>query len=224
MAGHLCSAPLSGERANARRQGHRELDRPPQAPLTAFRRRQRGDGSCWSGRHGNGQCRGQAARCADSCNSTQPPVWRVMFVACWWARAIVESTATAQSMIPASSATVSNRANTMSQMPLDAHPLMPGPDRLPRPKHLGNVAPGDPTPVPIDDPLHHGPDVTKRPALLTRPRRQEILDQRPLTIRKQLKSRHVLSLGHNTRNNCQTRPSASCVQDQSGDRNFSSTF
>ena len=110
-------------------------------------------------------------------------------------------------MTPASSAAASNRANTDIPGAVGAHPPMPGPDRLPRPEHLGHIPPGDPTPVPVDDPLDHLAGIPKRPALLTRPRRQQILDQRPLSIREQLKPRHDLSLRHNTRNICQTRPS-----------------
>jgi hypothetical protein len=54
--------------------------KPP--PPRGVPRCRRGGGSCWSTCRGNGQHRGQAARRTDSCNSTQPPVWRVMFVAC----------------------------------------------------------------------------------------------------------------------------------------------
>jgi hypothetical protein len=51
---------------------------------------------------------------------------------------------------------------------------MPGPDRLPGPEHLGHVAPGDPAPIPVDNPLGHLAGVTKRRALLARPHRQKV--------------------------------------------------
>lgn len=34
---------------------------------------------------------------------------------------------------------------------VSTHAPMPGPDALPGPERIGNIAPGDPTPVPIDD-------------------------------------------------------------------------
>lgn len=40
-----------------------------------------------------------------------------MFVACWWARAIVESTATSQLISPAASALVNKAVRTSSHVP-----------------------------------------------------------------------------------------------------------
>lgn len=43
-----------------------------------------------------------------------------MFVACWWARAIVESTATSQSSSPIATALVNKAVSTLSQIPSPA--------------------------------------------------------------------------------------------------------
>lgn len=84
---------------------------------------------------------------------------------------------------------------------------MPGPDRLPGPEHLREIPPGDPTPIPLDDPLDDLSGIPKRPAPLARPNGQQARDQLPLGIGQQLKTRHPSSPRHPTRNFCQTRPS-----------------
>ena len=121
---------------------------------------------------------------ADCCNSTQPPVWRVTLVACWCARAIVESTATAQSMASAASAALSNRASTASQVPSALMRRCQAPNRLPRPEHLGHITPGDPASVAIDDALDHLAGIPERPALLTRTHRQKTRRSTPTEHRK----------------------------------------
>ncbi|MGY4646372.1 hypothetical protein ACVWWN_000168 [Mycobacterium sp. URHB0021] len=42
-----------------------------------------------------------------------------------------------------------------------AHPSVPGPDRLPRSEHLGHLSPGDPTPVPVNNPLDDLASISK---------------------------------------------------------------
>ena len=71
--------------------------------------------------------------------STQPPVQRAILVACWCARAIVESTATDQSSTPAASALAVNTASTAFHVPSAAIAQMPVPHRLPRHEHLGQI-------------------------------------------------------------------------------------
>jgi hypothetical protein len=90
--------------------------------------------------------------------------------------------------------------------PVRSQPVMPCPHRLPRPEHHRQIPPGDPRPIPIDDALDHRPRVRERPPLTSRPPRQQPLDQRPLGIREQLKSRHATRLTPPTTNICQTRP------------------
>jgi hypothetical protein len=93
--------------------------------------------------------------------------------------------------------------------PVRSQPVMPCPHRLPRPEHHRQIPPGDPRPIPIDDALDHRPRVRERPPLTSRPPRQQPLDQRPLGIREQLKSRHATRLTPPTTNICQTRPRSS---------------
>src|SRR5258705_4662389 len=68
-----------------------------------------------------------------------------------------------------------------------AHPSVPGPDRLPRSEYLGHVSPGDPTPVPVDDPFDNLTSISKGSALLASSRWQKLFDQYPLSIGEQLK-------------------------------------
>lgn len=61
-----------------------------------------------------------------------------------------------------------------------------------------------PLTISIDDAFDRLTGITKRLASLTCPNRQQILDQRPLGIRQQLKSRRNLSLTRNSQILCQT--------------------
>jgi hypothetical protein len=171
------------------------------SPAAGHSRRPAG-GSSLTVRHGNGRTRDQAARLADCCSSTQPPVWRAMLVACWCARAIVESTATDQFSTPTASACAVKPASTSSQVPPAAVRRC---QIQTRPEHLGQITPGDPAPIPVDDRLDHRPRIRERPPLTTRPRRQHRRDQRPLSIREQPKPRHTPTLAPASRDLCQTR-------------------
>ena len=48
---------------------------------------------------------------------------------------------------------------------VSGHAPVPGPDRLPGTEDLGQIAPGDAGPIPVDDRLDHGPRVGEGPAL-----------------------------------------------------------
>ena len=161
-----------------------------QAPPGAGPHHQRADEFWCSTRRGSGQWHDQVA-----------------LVACWCARAIVESTDTDQSIIPAASAAANRRSSTRSQVPWRSHPPMPGPQRLPRPEHGGNITPCDPAPIPVDDPLHNHPSIRERPTPTTRAPRQQPLDQRPLGIRQHLKTQHSPSTPATPQTICQTRTS-----------------
>lgn len=68
-----------------------------------------------------------------------------MFVACWWARAMVESTATSQSITPMVSALVNKAVRTLSQVPSPAkrrcrfHTVCHGPNSAGRSRHATPV-------------------------------------------------------------------------------------
>ena len=149
---------------------------------TVARPRRRRDGSWCPARRGSGRHRDQAARPADSCNSTQPRVRRVMLVACWWAHAIVESTDIAQSIAPAPSAVASSRPGTRSQLPsalicrCQVDIVCHGPNALGTSRRA--------IPHRYRDTI---PSITRRASRKGLPRLpvrdgQQILDQRPLRI------------------------------------------
>lgn len=71
--------------------------------------------------------------------------------------------------------------------------LMPLPDGLPRPEQLGQITPGDPAPVSVDDRFDHQPGVRERTPLLPCRARHDIRDQSPLIIREKLKLRHDIN-------------------------------
>ena len=132
-----------------------------------------------TGRRGSGRWRGQAARPAGSCNSTEPPVrrtgaaggcsTRLGFVPCWWARLIVESTLTVQSMLPGRVGLGEQRAWIRSQVPSALnrwcrfHTVCHGPNAG------RQVPPRDPGAEPVDRALDHLPMITETVATLSRP-------------------------------------------------------
>src|SRR5699024_461618 len=77
----------------------RDLGRGCRSSPAAARDRRQADVSLLTVLRESGRTRGQATRGPDSCNSTSPFFTRLMFVACWWARAIVESTETVKSTL-----------------------------------------------------------------------------------------------------------------------------
>lgn len=91
--------------------------------------------------------------------------------------------------------------------PIERHPAMPGPHRLPGTEYLWQITPRDPCPVTVDDALDHRAGVGEPPPRPARGTRQHLLDQRPLSIRKHLKPRHPSRLPAAAPNLCQTRPS-----------------
>lgn len=92
--------------------------------------------------------------------------------------------------------------------PIERHPPMPRPHRLPRPEHRRQIPPCEASPVPVDDALDHRPRIRELPTRTPRRTWQHRLDQRPLSIRKHLKTRHAFRLAASHPNLCQTRPSA----------------
>ena len=70
---------------------------------------------------------------------------RAVFVACWWARLIVESTDTVQSTIPRASASAINTVRSWSQVPSWAyrlcrfHTVCHGPNTSGRSRHATPV-------------------------------------------------------------------------------------
>ena len=78
------------------------------------------------------------------------------------------------------------------------------PERLPRtkltPRH---IPPGDTRPESVDDPIHDRTVISERMALLTRVRRKQRPDQRPLLIRHSTEPR-LLTRRHITQNRAST--------------------
>ena len=93
--------------------------------------------------------------------------------------------------------------------PVERHPPMPRPHRLPRPEHRRQIPPCEASPVPVDDALDHRPRIRELPTRTPRRTWQHRLDQRPLSIRKHPKTRHAFRLAASHPNLCQTRPSRS---------------
>src|SRR5690606_23373202 len=96
--------------------------------------------------------------------------------------------------------------------PIAAEASVTLPHRLPRPEALGQIAPGDPAAVAIDDALHHGAVIGERPATPAPGRRHQRSDQLPLRIGQQLSSRHTPSLSATSRNYLETRPRTTALQ------------
>ena len=90
--------------------------------------------------------------------------------------------------------------------PIERHPPMPRPHRLPWPEHRRQIPPCEASPVPVDDALDHRPRIRELPTRTPRRTWQHRLDQRPLSIRKHLKTRHAFRLAASHPNLCQTRP------------------
>ena len=97
-----------------------------------------------------------------------PPVgWsgRVVLVACWWARVMVASTETVQSIISGGV----GLGQDLGQYPVPGAvrgiPAVAFPHRLPRAELLpGQVPPLDPGRAPVDDPVHDLPVFLERTA------------------------------------------------------------
>lgn len=77
---------------------------------------------------------------------------------------------------------------------ISRQPAVPGPHCLPRTETLWQIPPGDPTPVPVDNALNHCPGISEGPTLAARGLGQLICDQLPLSIRKNLETRHNLQV------------------------------
>jgi hypothetical protein len=92
----------------------------PESSPAARLYRHRRDGSWYPVHPGSGGWRGPAAPQTVSCNSGVPPVARGRFVPCWWARLMVESTETVQSITPAASASARSLPWIRSHVPSEA--------------------------------------------------------------------------------------------------------
>lgn len=106
---HAQAIPPTGAHL-APSQGEEALSRPSACRKEDFDRRRTGAASC-STRHGSDRLRGKADRCPDSCDSIQPPAWRVPLVACCCAWAIVASTDSDQSTRPAATTAAVSTSN-----------------------------------------------------------------------------------------------------------------
>jgi hypothetical protein len=93
---------------------------------------------------------------------------------------IVESIDTTQSISPAASAVASRRV-VCEQHLVGEEPGVSLPRRLPRAELHWQVPPRDPGSVPVDDPLHHLPVITKPPTRLADVRGKQRSDLLPLS-------------------------------------------
>ena len=162
-------------------------------PPAAGRGRRTAGGPWSTALHGSDRRRGQAAPRPDSCDSTGPPVTcsaRGRFVPCWWARLMVESTLTSQSINPAVSASASRVCQDLVPGAVPGEAAVPLPHGLPRPELLRHVPPRHPGAVPVDDPVDHLPMITKRLAPLPIRGRHQRRDPRPLRVGQGPSARH----------------------------------
>ena len=83
---------------------------------------------------------------------------------------------------------------------------MPLPQRLPRPELGRDITPGQPAPIPVDDPLHNSPRVAKRPPTTPVRRGQERGQTGPLSVGQDSSTRHRSSIAHPARPVWETRP------------------
>src|SRR4051794_19874876 len=90
--------------------------------------------------------------------------------------------------------------------PVAAEAAVPPPHRLPRTERRRQVPPGDAAPVAVDHALDHLTVITHRPALAGTLRRQQRLDQVPLTIIEQGFTVHTITLLDDTSKSLKTRP------------------
>lgn len=68
------------------------------------------------------------------------------------------------------------------------HAFVPCPHRLPWPKCVGEIAPSQAASVSEDDALDHGSGVSERSAFPSRGSWEEVTDEVPLIVAKELKS------------------------------------
>lgn len=76
---------------------------------------------------------------------------------------------------------------------------MPGPDRLPRTEYLWYIAPGDPTPVAVDNAFDHRSGIGEGTTTPAGPDGEQIRDRGPLRVRERLESSHPDIIDPNTR-------------------------
>src|SRR5215213_3381365 len=91
--------------------------------------------------------------------------------------------------------------------PVAAEPAVPLPHRLPRPERRRQITPRDPTPIPVQDPLHDLTVITHRPPPTRTLSRQQRLNQLPLVIVEQRFTSHQITLRDTTREPSETRSS-----------------
>lgn len=119
---------------------------------------------------------------------------RGRLVPCWWARLMVESTETVQSITPGGVRL--GQKPGMNQVPrsVGCVSAVPLPNRLPRTELRGKVPLGNPTPVPANDVFNDLAIAPKRTPTHPVRTRQQQLDPGPLIITQNRSSRHPSSI------------------------------